>query len=1010
MLKTQRIGPFVVTCHLPNGMPEQSNDILVQNFNLNPQCSSVSLSHLEVTNSDEPNRSVNSDCIHIFYTNCDSLPSKMNELISIIDSRNPEIVALCEIKPKNSEALKQEQILLDGYNPPLNNLDDKGRGIAVYIRQDIIARPFHAPILDCFQESVWLKIHHGNKSTPTTIGCIYRSPNCTEVNTMALSRIVDSLGTLKTDVVLVGDFNFPTINWSDENAIGTRRIDRAFQIAVNDNFLTQTVNRPTRFRDGQTPALDDLVITNREELIKNIEYLPPLGKSDHICMDIKIAVGKNTSNNSQVTKDTKLMYHRGDYTCMRSKVMQVEWVNELKNKSAEASWQFFKDIIIRETTACVPTSAPGKGRRIKKSHYTNKETRDQIREKNRCWKAYLGVRSGERWHTYTKARNKLRQLTRQQKAEFETKVADESKTNPKAFWSYVKSRTTPKERIADIINKNGEFCSSDTEKANILNQQFASVFTQEPVLQDLPETTQHPDLLQAMQYLQIDEKDVLKRLQYLDVNKSAGPDQIHGRVLKELASVVAAPLTEIYQKTLNEGTVPSDWKKAIVSPIYKKKGNKQEPVNYRPISLTSIACKILEGIIREHILTYLKDTSQLAPEQHGFLPGKSCTTNLIETMDYVTEQMDDKKPVDIIYIDFSKAFDKVPHRRLLVKLESLGFNDQLLKWIKSFLTGRTMSVKINQSLSDELDVSSGIPQGSVLGPVLFVTYVNDLPRNISVPSNMLADDLKLIHSVKHVEDNIRIQGGIDQVATWCVTWLLEPNASKCSALHLGKTNRKHQYTININGKVLPLPNTAMERDLGVLIDEDLNFKAHVKEASTKANKILWTIKRAITSRSEDIIRKLYCALVRPHLEYCNQAVILKNKAEQESLERIQRRATKLINTENTHTYEERLHNIKLHSLKYRRDRGDLIQVYKYLNGYNKGNINHLLPVARKSITRGHQHKLIKNRCKTKVRQCSFSQRVVTPWNSLPAKVVGAKSIDAFKNALDKFNKDIIYLH
>ena len=232
---------------------------------------------------------------------------------------------------------------------------------------------------------------------------------------------------------------------------------------------------------------------------------------------------------------------------------------------------------------------------------------------------------------------------------------------------------------------------------------------------------------------------------------------------------------------------------ATVAPIYKNKGEKSDPANYRPISLTSVVCKVLEHFIRESIIKHLINTNQLSNEQHGFLPGKSCATNLVESMEYITSEVDKKRPVDILYCDFSKAFDKVPHKRLLVKMESLGISAEVRLWTKEFLRDRTMYVIVNGCRSDTCQVISGIPQGSVLGPTLFVIYVNDLPRDLRTYSNMLADDLKAMKGIACPRDNVIMQEDINSISDWCALWMMPPNPSKCKILHSGMTNPQHRY-------------------------------------------------------------------------------------------------------------------------------------------------------------------------------------------------------------------------
>ena len=225
-------------------------------------------------------------------------------------------------------------------------------------------------------------------------------------------------------------------------------------------------------------------------------------------------------------------------------------------------------------------------------------------------------------------------------------------------------------------------------------------------------------------------------------NKSPGPDNIHPRLLKELADVLALPISLLFQKSLESKQLPQDWKSANVTPIFKK-GNKGDSKNYRPVSLTSIICKMMENLVRKQLLDNLMMNDLILVHQHGFVVGRSCITNLLEVLDQWTQILDDGGTVDAIYLDFMKAFDTLPHHRLLLKLESYGVRGNVLAWLESFLSGRQQRVVVRSKQSKWGKILSGVPQGSVLGLCLFLLFVNDLPKVVNSNISMFADDTKL---------------------------------------------------------------------------------------------------------------------------------------------------------------------------------------------------------------------------------------------------------------------------
>ena len=241
-----------------------------------------------------------------------------------------------------------------------------------------------------------------------------------------------------------------------------------------------------------------------------------------------------------------------------------------------------------------------------------------------------------------------------------------------------------------------------------------------------------------------------------------GPDGVHPRVLKSCSSVVNVILEKIFKNSMETGVVPEDWRSANITAIYKK-GDRQSASNYRPISLTSVVCKTFERIIRDRLVDHLENNNLLHNSQHGFRKQRSCLTNLIEFFEGVTDCFDQTRTVDVIYLDFQKAFDKVPHQRLVAKLRAHGIQGNLLRWIHAWLTNRRQRVIVKNTASEWSSVSSRVPQGSVLGPVLFLIYVNDIDNGILSKISKFADDTKLYHKVCTEEDSIEIQQDLDKL-------------------------------------------------------------------------------------------------------------------------------------------------------------------------------------------------------------------------------------------------------
>jgi Reverse transcriptase (RNA-dependent DNA polymerase) len=438
--------------------------------------------------------------------------------------------------------------------------------------------------------------------------------------------------------------------------------------------------------------------------------------------------------------------------------------------------------------------------------------------------------------------------------------------NKKRFFAYIKRRTKCRPGVGPLKDTRGKIVQEDGEVAELLNRFFSSVFTRE-------DTANIPDpeptgCREETSGVKITAKKVKAKIRKLRADGAAGPDKMGPFLLKQLADEIAWPLSIVMRTSLRDGDVPEDWRTTNVTPVFKK-GARNDPGNYRPVSLTSVSCRLMESIVKDQIIKHLEKNGLVRKSQHGFMAGRSCTSNLLAFLEKVTAALDTSDPIDVIYLDFAKAFDTVPHERLKKKLRAHGISGSLLRWISAWLKDRKQRVVLNGRESTWEAVLSGVPQGSVLGPLLFLLFINDLDLAVSLSEILykFADDTKLASIVKNVEDRRRLQASLDGLVQWAVKWGMQFNVKKCKVMHLGRNNPRAGYKMDGSD----LEETKEEKDIGVIISDNLKPAAQCAKAARTAQAVLGQITRAFRYRDKSVFLQLYKQYVRPHLEFAVQA-------------------------------------------------------------------------------------------------------------------------------------------
>ena len=462
--------------------------------------------------------------------------------------------------------------------------------------------------------------------------------------------------------------------------------------------MYQHIHEPTR---GE--SILDIVLPTNDNQINNVDIGPEFSTSDHKSVFFIIECNTGVHNNSYEKVPD---FRRADFDKLRTILENTDWSEIYGIQDVEQAWNMFIDILVNAITECVPMR-DRRPANSSKPKWWNIDIRNILLGKKRTYRRYKSTHSQADKLEYTRIRRETKRLIKISKKLHELHIASNCKVNPKEFFRYVREKKTLKSTIGPLLSAEGEIVTDERETADILNDYFASVFTVE---EDRGEEATPYQMTVAAQLFLVDitEEDVMRVIDKFKICKSPGPDKIYPRILKEVKEAICKPLCAIFNLSLRTGKVVSEWKLANVTPLFKK-GDKSNPGNYRPISLTSVVCKLMESILRDKIVEFLEENNIIRDSQHGFRNRRSCLTNLLDFLHDIYEMYEEGRAVDIIYLDFQKAFDKVPHRKLLNKVESHGISGHIHRWISDCLCDRKQRVVLNGKFTDWRNVSSGVP-------------------------------------------------------------------------------------------------------------------------------------------------------------------------------------------------------------------------------------------------------------------------------------------------------------
>jgi hypothetical protein len=633
------------------------------------------------------------------------------------------------------------------------------------------------------------------------------------------------------------------------------------------------------------------------------------------------------------------------------------------------------------------------------------DIRKMIRKRKRYYRTAKRTNDTYHWNIFRQFRNETVSAIRLAKDNYYNKLAEKLNSNSltsKDWWTLLKSfiRPSSDQKINAILDNNtSELVFDETEIANILNLNFQN----QTILDESKAPSCFPDLSfinpNQLQNLDLNVSEIKDILSSLNTHKACGPDGISNFILKECASSLASPLCLLFNQSLKQSRFPSSWKEANVCAVFKK-GDTSLPCNYRPISLLNTLEKVFERAVFKHVFNFLRDSNFFTPLQSGFLPADSTVNQLTYLYNTFAKALDDGLEVRVVFFDISKAFDKVWHKGLLYKLRAAGIRGGLLEWFQDYLSNRCQRVVLPQAKSCWATIKAGVPQGSILGPLLFLVFINDIVSDIHCSIRLFADDTNLYIIVDDPNRAAEsLQNDIDKISVWAKNWLVTFNPSKTVSLLFSKKRNpvQHPPLLMENQTIAQL---ADHKHLGVLLSHDCSWNAHIQLIKEKAWKRVHILRKLKFRLNRKSLETIYTSFIRPCIEYAD--VVWDNclQADKEDLQKIQNEAGRIVSGATKLVSINELHNeLGWESLSERRRKHKLCLFYKMCHNSTPSYLSELLPTKFGANSRhANNFHTLSSRSNTYFN--SFLPSTIREWNKLPEPTKACRSLASFKRHLN----------
>ena len=964
--------------------------------------------------------------------------SKIDQISAFLESHQFDIFCIGE-SFLNSEIEDDDQRLtIENYSLIRSDhpSGSKRGGVCIYYRDHLVLekRPELTTLNECLVTEI-------KTSSGRFFLCVcYRSPSQTsaefdDFTSKWEETIVNVNNCSPISAIFLGDFNVKNSDWWDGDT--TDAGGREIQNVATQHGFEQLIDGPTHILPNGSASCIDLIFSSANHLSLDSGVLPSLHPRCHhqiVFCKVNFKIPFPPSYKRRIWD-----FSRANSAAIRRAINMVDWDRSFEGMDINGQVSFLTETLLNIFSNFVPNKIITV--RNKDSVWMTAEVKRLLIEKGKVYERYVkNGRTEEDFATLSAAQSRCKRAIKIAKKSYYTRLAN-SLNDPnlasKKYWSILNQFLHKKKapRIPPVRNVSNNLVADTSEKANIFNRFFAdqcSVINTDSVL---PPEGPVPDL--RLDNVILDDAKVLALIRALDSNKAHGWDEISIKMVKICDRSLVKPLMKIFQLSLNTCIFPAMWKKANVIPVYKNKGDKSALKNYRPVSLLPIFGKLFEKCLFDTIYSFFEDNNLFASCQSGFRKGDSCISQLLSITHDILTGFDSTPSLDTrgVFLDISKAFDRVWHEGLIFKLKVYGISGSLLILLRNFLSGRSQRVALDGQSSDWNEISAGVPQGSILGPLFFLIYINDLPDEIISKIKIFADDSSLFSLIiDQIRCAMQLNADMQKISEWAHQWKMsfnpDPSKQAVEVYFSKKLNLPNPPELYFNNA--PIVVQDHQKHLGLFLDKKLSFDYHLNGKFSKANQGIGLINRLREFLPRDSLVTIFKAHVRPHLDYGDIIYDFPGNANfVEKLEKVQYNACLAITGCFRGTSREKLyHELGLESLADRRYIRRLVFFYKIVNGLVPSYLSDILPPQREDEEEGEGEERRRERppfrmpfCRTERYRSSFFPYCIAEWNKLDRSLRELPSSETFKNAILKFlrpkgnpvfrvsdNKGVIFLN